>query len=107
MLKFTILFGLVYAIHNYKSLFKIYKIRNKLMKHTHYRYITIMLFMQCLLFLSSCTIVEWSAKTYRQADRIPADFAVKMNDFIQTSVIYDARLEWNDIAYKIEPAQAQ
>ena len=59
------------------------------MKHTHYRYITIILFMQCLLFLPSCTILQWSAKTFRQADRIPAEFSEKMNKFIQTSVIYD------------------
>jgi hypothetical protein len=59
------------------------------MKHTYYRYITTLLFMQCLLFLPSCTIVQWSATTFRQADRVPAEFAETMNNFIQSAVIYD------------------
>ncbi|MBV8661353.1 MAG: hypothetical protein JO129_04380 [Candidatus Dependentiae bacterium] len=59
------------------------------MKHTHYRYISIMLFMQCLLFLSGCTIVQWSATTFRQADKISDHFSKSMAPFIKSAVIYN------------------
>lgn len=59
------------------------------MKYAYYRYITIVLFMQCLLFLPGCTIMQWSATTFRQADRVPAEYADKMNDFMKTVVVYD------------------
>lgn len=59
------------------------------MKHIYYRYITIMLFMQCLLFLPACTIIQWSASTFRQADVVSSHFSKTMDPFIKTAVIYN------------------
>ncbi len=59
------------------------------MKHNYYRYISIIFFMQCLLFLPSCTLIDWGTSTFRQADVIPAYFAKSMDPFIKTAVIYN------------------
>lgn len=58
------------------------------MKHTYYRYITIMLFMQCLLFLPGCTFMQWGNDTFRQADRVSDHFSKSMDPFIKTGVVY-------------------
>ena len=48
-----------------------------------------MLFMQCLLFLPGCTIVQWSATTFRQADKVSGHFSKSMFPFIKSAVIYN------------------
>lgn len=59
------------------------------MKHIHYRYISIMLFMQCILFLPSCKVTQWSESVFRQAQRVSDSYAATMRPFIKTAVIYD------------------
>lgn len=59
------------------------------MKHTLSRYITIMLFMQCLLFLPGCTLVEWGNVTFRQAETVSSHYSESMNPFIKSIVVYD------------------
>jgi len=59
------------------------------MKHTSYRYITTALFMQSLLFLSSCKIMDWGDSTFRQAHKVSDHYAKSMAPFIKTTVIYD------------------
>lgn len=58
------------------------------MNHLYIRYITLMLMLPCLLFLPSCTIVQWSATTFRQADVISSHFSQSMEPFIKTGVVY-------------------
>ncbi len=48
-----------------------------------------MLFMQCLLFLPSCTIIQWSASTFRQADVVSSHFSKSMDPFIKSVVVYN------------------
>lgn len=59
------------------------------MKYIHSRYITILVFMQCLLFLPSCTLLEWSDNTFRQADPVSKNFALSMQPYIQSLKVYD------------------
>lgn len=59
------------------------------MKSIYSRYITILIFMQCLLFLPACTLLEWSDKTFRQADPVSKHFALSMEPYIQSLKIYD------------------
>ncbi|MBP6869789.1 hypothetical protein KBC04_02820 [Candidatus Babeliales bacterium] len=59
------------------------------MKYIHSRYITILFFMQCLLFLPGCTLLEWSDNTFRQAEPVSKHFALSMEPFIQSLKIYD------------------
>ena len=59
------------------------------MKYIHSRYITILFFMQCLLFLPSCTLLEWSDNTFRQAEPVSKRFALSMEPYIRSLKIYD------------------
>lgn len=59
------------------------------MKHIHYRYITIMVFMQCILFLPACKVMQWGESVFRQADKVSDSYAATMRPFIRTAVIYD------------------
>lgn len=59
------------------------------MKHISSRYITIALFMQCLLFLPGCTLVEWGNVTFRQAETVSGNFSESMKPFIKSIVVYD------------------
>ena len=59
------------------------------MKHIHYRYITIMFFVQCLLFLPGCTLIQWSDATFRQAEKISDNFSKSMDSFMQSTVVYN------------------
>ena len=59
------------------------------MKHLHYRYITIMVFMQCILFLPACKVMQWGETVFRQADKVSDSYAATMRPFMRTAVIYD------------------
>ena len=58
------------------------------MKPVYSQYITLALFMPCLLFLSSCTIMQWSATTFRQAEVVSSHFSQSMEPFIKSGVVY-------------------
>jgi len=59
------------------------------MKSIHYRYITIMVFMQCILFLPACKVTQWGESVFRQADKVSDSYAATMRPFIKTAVVYD------------------
>jgi hypothetical protein len=59
------------------------------MKHIHGRYVTLVFLMPCLLFLSSCTVMQWSSKTFRQAQVVSSHFSQSIEPFIQSNVIYN------------------
>lgn len=58
------------------------------MKLTYFRSLTTLLFIPYLLLLSSCTIMQWSEKTFRQAEPVSSHFSKSMEPYIQSGVVY-------------------
>jgi hypothetical protein len=58
------------------------------MKSMYVRYVTMLLCIPSLLFLSSCTIMQWSATTFRQAQVVSSHFSQSMEPYIKSGVIY-------------------
>lgn len=58
------------------------------MKPFYFRSVPCILLIPCLFFLSSCTIMQWSANTFRQAQVVSSHFSKSMEPYIKSAVIY-------------------
>ncbi len=59
------------------------------MNHTHYRYITIVGFMQLLLVLPGCKFMDWGNATFRQAEKVSDKYCKSMAPFLRSAAVYD------------------